>query len=70
MSWSIPNDARTAERAVNEGTPFVGHGRSKLASSFDEYAAQLAKGDAGQDIRQGFSGILKKLVPGRAGAAS
>jgi len=70
VAWTVPGDARTAERAINEGTPFVSRGKSKLASAFTDYAAQLAKGDAGQDDRQGFGSLLKRLVPGRAGATS
>jgi len=65
--WSIPSDPRTAERAVNEGVPFASVGKSRLAASFDEYAATLA-GSTGESSA-GITGLFRRLVPGRAGIA-
>lgn len=66
--WSIPDDPRTAERAVNEGVPVVSHGRGRLQAAFSEYADTLAGEDRSSGTGSGLSGIFRKLVPGRAGA--
>lgn len=65
--WSIPSDPRTAERAVNEGVPFAAVGKSRLATSYEEYAALLAGG--GGEASAGLGGLFRRLVPGRAGIA-
>jgi pilus assembly protein CpaE len=65
--WSIPSDPRTAERAVNEGVPFLSLGKSRLASSYEEYAGLLAGG--GGEASAGLGGLFRRLVPGRAGIA-
>ena len=65
--WSVPADPRTAERAVNEGVPVLSLGKSRLAASFEEYAAALAGGTGSSTARSG--GLFRRLVPGRAGIA-
>lgn len=42
-SWFIPNDYQTANHSIDAGVPFIiGAPRSKIAQSFQEYAASLA----------------------------
>ena len=67
--WTIPGDARTAERAVNEGVPFSALGRNRLAAAFDEYAIRLGS-DAHSDggFNDGLGRLFRRLMPGRAGA--
>jgi len=64
--WSIPADHKTAERAVNEGVPFISKGKGRLPAAFMEYAALLASGAAGESTTGGMGRLLRKIVPGRA----
>jgi Flp pilus assembly CpaE family ATPase len=64
--WSIPEDSKTASRAVNEGITFAAAGRNRLQTSFEEYASLLA-GDRGSAAGSGSVGrLFRRLVPGRA----
>jgi len=67
--WTIPEDTRTAERAVNEGVPFSALGRNRLQAAFDEYALRLGSAiHAEGGFNDGLGRFFRRLVPGRAGA--
>lgn len=69
VMWTIPEDARTAERAVNEGVPFSALGRNRLAAAFDEYAVRLGSSTHAEGgLNDGLGRLFRRLVPGRAGA--
>lgn len=67
--WTIPEDARTAERAVNEGVPFSTLGRNRMQAAFDEYAVRLGSATHAEGgFNDGLGRLFRRLVPGRAGA--
>ena len=64
--WSIPEDTKTAQRAVNEGITYAAAGKNRLQAAFDEYATLLAGENA--SAGSGSMGrLFRRLVPGRAG---
>jgi len=65
--WSIPEDSRTAARAVNEGIIYAATGKNRLQAAFEEYASLLA-GDHASTSGSGSVGrLFRRLVPGRVG---
>ena len=67
--WTIPEDARTADRAVNEGVPFSAIGRNRLQMAFDEYAVRLCSTTVVEGgHNDGLGRLFRRFVPGRAGA--
>lgn len=69
VAWTIPEDSRVADRAVNEGVPFSALGRNRLQAAFDEYAVRLGSSTLAEGgSNDGFGRLFRRLVPGRAGA--
>jgi pilus assembly protein CpaE len=65
--WSIPNDPKTADRAVNEGVPYAAKGKTRLLAAFEEYATLLAGETASAPDSGSVGRLFRRLVPGRAG---
>ena len=66
--WTIPEDARTAERAVNEGVSFSALGKNRLQAACDEYAVRLCSTTLAEGgFNDGIGRLFRRLVPGRAG---
>jgi pilus assembly protein CpaE len=82
VAWTIPLDAATVEHAVNEGVPFATSGRGRIQAAYAKYVEGLGNGPQGprgphrSDGPHGEEeprlrmGLLRRLIPGRAGAAS
>lgn len=69
VTWTIPEDARTADRAVNEGVPFSTLGRNRLQAAYDEYSVRLCSSTQAEGgHNDGIGRLFRRLVPGRAGA--
>ena len=66
VAWTVPQDTKAAQEALNEGSPLVSRNRNGILSSFETYAATLAAHGEGQEPapRKKFFG----LVPARPAA--
>lgn len=66
--WTVPDDARTAQRAASEGISFTVRGRSRLRSAVLDYASRLILDEDRPASRNGLGALLRKLVPRLTGA--
>jgi len=69
VAWTVPLDVRTAQEALNEGSPLVSRNRNGILGSFQGYASTLAPG--GGEVhaaapKKRFLGIIPARTAARA----